>query len=104
MKTKINKKERIMLKKIFSKDELLMYKKFPWVMAYNIPYDLMIRAYRRYLKNIDEYINTKGYPSYWFSKDRRTFSNAVRLFIESKIHNYIYSEGTRGIHKLRSLR
>lgn len=91
-----NKKNRLMLRKTFSKDELKMYKKFRWIMTYNIPYAMMVRAYRRYLKNIEQYIIEKGYPSYWFSKDKRTFSNAVKLYIESNFNNYIYSEGTRG--------
>lgn len=96
MKNKTNKKNRIMLKKIFTKEELLTMRKYPRLLAYKIPYDIVNRAYNRYIKNIDDYILKNGYPLYWFGKNRDVFSCAVRLYIESKKNNYTFDFGTRG--------
>lgn len=96
MKNKTNKKNQIMLKKEFTKDQLLMIKKYPRLLAYNIPYAILNRAYERYLKNIDEYILNNRYPSYWFSRDRDSFCIAVKTYIISKQEGYVYQFGTRG--------
>ena len=71
-------------KKMFTKEQLLFIKKFPHLYLYNLPYPMVIRAYRRYIKNIDNYILVNDYPSYWFGKNKRTFANAVKLYIDAK--------------------
>ena len=85
-----------MLKKIFTKEELLVMKKYPRLLAYKIPYDIVNRAYNRYIKSIDDYILRKGYSSYWFGKNKDVFTCAVRLYIVSKKDNYTFDFGTRG--------
>jgi hypothetical protein len=93
---KDNKKMRIMLKKIFTKDQLLVWKKYNRLLAYDIPYAVINRAYHRYVKNIDDYASINGYSRHWFSKDINRFCNAVKVYIESKKEGYEYRFGTRG--------
>lgn len=90
------KKTKIMMKKIFTKDELLKYKKYDRLIAYNIPYSVINRAYKRYLKNIEEYILHRGYPSEWFNKDSISFCRAVKLYIEVRKQNHTFKFGTMG--------
>ena len=96
MKKNDNKKAKLMLKKIFTKDQLLILKKYDRLLAYNIPYDVINRAYKRYIKNVDEYILMRGYPSYWFGKDECIFCNAVKIYINSKEYNHTFEFGTFG--------
>ncbi|MDD4779139.1 MAG: hypothetical protein PHT02_00850 [Tissierellia bacterium] len=96
MKNKYNKKARLEMRRIFTKDQLLVYKKYSRLLSYNIPYDIINRAYKRYLKNIDEYIEKNGYPEYWFSKNKVTFCNAVKIYIVTKEDNHIFKFGSRG--------
>lgn len=96
MRNKTNKQNKLMLKKLFAKDQLLIMNKFPSLLAYDIPYPIIKRAYNRYLKNIDNYLLVKGYPSYWFSKDKRIFGYTVKLYIESKKISHEYKFGSRG--------
>lgn len=84
------------LKKMFTKEQLLFIKKFQQLLAYDLSYPIVIRAYKRYIKNIDNYILMNGYPLYWFSKNKRTFACAVKLYIEAKKAGYTYNYGTRG--------
>jgi hypothetical protein len=92
MKNKNNKKTKLELKRIFTKQELLKLRKYKRLMAYDIPYDVINRAYNRYLKNINFerfiYVDSNRYPQWWFGKDRDTFCNAVKLYIECKKANY----------------
>jgi hypothetical protein len=85
-----------MLKKSFTKDELLKLKKYPRLIAYKIPYAVIHRAYKRYLKNIEDYILYNGYPPFWFRKDNTTFCNAVKTYIMAKKDNHKFKFGTMG--------
>lgn len=85
------------LRKLFNKQQLLVYKKYPRLMGYNIPYELINRAYKRYLKNIDKLIEEHQYPSYWFfGRDRDKFSLAIKTYIVSTKDQYHYQTGIRG--------
>jgi hypothetical protein len=90
------KKTKIMMKKIFTKDELLKYKKYDRLLAYNIPYAVINRAYNRYLENIEDYILYRGYPSEWFKKDSITFCRAVKSYIIARKENHKFKFGTMG--------
>lgn len=96
LKKRLNTKINMQLKKMFTKEQLLFIKKFQQLLAYNLSYPMVIRAYKRYVKNIDDYILMNGYPLYWFRKDKRTFAYAVKLYIEAKKADYTYKVGTRG--------
>lgn len=98
------KKTKIMLKKIFTKDELLKYKKYDRLISYNIPYAVINRAYNRYLKNIGDYILYKGYPSEWFRKDSITFCRSVRLYIEARKQNHSFKFGTMGYSNMEIIK
>lgn len=97
MKNKEKKMINQYLRKIFSKQELLVYKKYPRLIGYKIPYELINRAYKNYLKNIDKLIKEHQYPSYWFfGRDRDKFSLAIKTYIVSTKDQYHYQIGTRG--------
>jgi hypothetical protein len=93
-------KNKKLLKKIFTKEELLKFKKYNRLLGYNIPYDLINRSYQRYLKNIDGYIALNHYPKYWFGKNRDIFCNAVKFYIEAKLMDFTPQFGTRGFVNL----
>jgi len=93
---KQNKKTKLMLKKIFTKEQLLILKKYNRLLGYNIPYNVINRAYKRYIKNVSEYILMRGYPLYWFGKDECTFCNAVKIYINAKENNHKFEFGTFG--------
>lgn len=88
--------EKMMRKKYFTKQELLVLKKYPGLIYYNIPYNIINRAYYRYLRNLDDYLINYNYPKHWFSKDRMMFCTAIMTYIASKKENYTYNLYTRG--------
>jgi len=96
MKKVFNTKLKRELKKVYSKNELLLLRKYPYLVVNNPSYEILNRAYKRYIKNIDDYVLLNGYPSHWFSKSRRTFCNAVKTYIEAKKAGYTYDNGTNG--------
>ena len=102
MKDKSNKKHRIMSKKHFSKQQLLVWKKYPHLIVYDIPYPIINRAYDRYLKNLNYYekINNNSLPHY-YRVDKKSFSCSVKMYIERKKGNYQQPRfGTRGFVSL----
>jgi hypothetical protein len=93
-----------MLKRTFTKDQLLVMKKYNQLLAYNIPYILLNRGYNRYLKNIGDFILKQRYPPYWFPKDRKSFCYAVKLYIEAQKEKYDYRPGTTGYTKIEMVK
>ena len=104
MKNKTNKQNKIMLKNTFTKQELLTLKKYPRLLSYNIPYNIINRAYERYIANIDDYVLINGYPKHWFSKDVVSFCNAVKTYIVYKQENYDYKFGTTGYTNIEKVK
>lgn len=104
MKNKTNKQNKIMLKNTFTKQELLTLKKYPRLLSYSIPYDIINRAYKRYIANIDDYVFTRGYPKHWFSKDVVSFCNAVKTYIVYKQDNYECKFGTTGYTNIEKVK
>lgn len=96
MKNKHNKYNKIIHKKFFTKQEILTMNKYPHLLAYDIPYDVINRAYKRYIKSLNKYLSKNDYPRYWFKKDKREFSIAIKTYIESKQNNHIFKPYTRG--------
>lgn len=91
----------MMLKRRFTKNELLIMKKYPKLFTmcaykYKIPYAVLNRAYTRYLRKVDDYILISRYPNWWFSKNKDTFCCAVHNYIAAKEHGKEYDFGTRG--------
>src|SRR5690554_2660481 len=86
----------MMLKEVFTKDQLLVLKRYSRLLSCNIPYAIINRAYKRYLSKVDDYVLINWHPKHWFSKDRDVFCNAVRTYIASKEKDYQYKFGTRG--------
>lgn len=96
MRNKSRKYGKMMRKKYFTKQELLILKKYPRLIYYGIPYNVINRAYCRYLRNLNSYLMDYNYPEHWFSKDRMMFCIAIKTYIESKKENHIYNLCTRG--------
>ena len=86
----------MMRKKYFTKQELLILKKYPRLIYYGIPYSVINRAYLRYLRNLNNYLINYNYPKHWFSKDRMMFCIDIKTYIESKKENHTYNLYTRG--------
>jgi hypothetical protein len=104
MKNKDNKKARLEMRRNFTKDQLLVFKKYSRLFSYNIPYDIINRAYKRYLLSIDEYIKENRYPEYWFSKDKVSFCNAVKTYIVTKEEKHEFEFGTRGFTNIEKVK
>jgi len=96
MKNKINKLNRLWAKECFTKQQILILKKYPKLIAYDIPYDIINRAYNRYLKNLDEYLLINNYPKHWFSKDKDSFCNSIKTYMVLKEESYECNLYTRG--------
>jgi len=96
MKNKSRKYDRIMQKKNFTKQELLILKNYRYLLVYKIPYDLINRGYRRYIERLEDYLFEHNYPKWWFYKNKERFSMAVMTYIESKKENYTYNFYTHG--------
>lgn len=104
MKNKENKKTRMMLKETFTKDQLLVLKRYNRLLACDIPYAVINRAYKRYLSKVDEYVLINEYPNHWFSKSKDVFCNAVRTYIMSQEVNHKYAFGARGYVQVEIVR
>ena len=96
MRSKSRKYEKMMRKKYFTKQELLILKKYPRLIYYGIPYSVINRGYKRYIERLEDYLFEYVYPNYWFPKNKDSFSLAIRTYIESKKERYIYNLYTRG--------
>lgn len=96
MKNKSGKYDRIMQNKYFTKQEILILKNYRYLLVYDLPYDVINRGYKRYVERLDDYIFEYRYPKHWFSKNKESFSLAVKTYIESKKENYIFNLYTRG--------
>lgn len=93
---KTNKQNKIFLKKHFTKDQLLILKKYNRLLTLDISYAVINRAYKRYIKNIDEFILKTQYPKYWFSTNRDMFCIAIRSYIAANEEGYEFKPHTRG--------
>lgn len=100
LKNKKNKKDKIMLKNHFTKDQMLINKKYPRLLGiaieHNIPYATINRAYKRYLSRRDDYILINRYPNWWFRTDKDAFCHAVHVYAVAKEYGKEYNFGTRG--------
>ncbi len=96
MKNKTNKQNKILMKKHFTKDQLLILKKYNRLLILDIPYAVINRAYKRYVKNIDEFIFKTQYPKHWFSTNKDTFCVAIKSYIVAKDEGYEFKLHTRG--------
>lgn len=96
MKNKTNKLNRLWARDCFTKQQLLILKKYSRLLAYDIPYDIINRAYNRYLKNLDEYLLINNYPKYWFNKDKDSFCTSIITYMALKKENHKCNLFTRG--------
>jgi hypothetical protein len=96
MKNKVNKQNRLWAKDCFTKQQLLILKKYSRLLSYDMPYDIINRGYGRYLRNLNDYLMVNNYPKHWFCKDKDSFCNSIRTYIVLKEENHECNLYTRG--------
>jgi hypothetical protein len=91
----------------FSKQDLLFIKKYPRLFTScslnHIPYDLVNRCYKRYIKllNDESYmmnLEYNGYERWWFGNDKDRFQTAISIYISNRMNGvkYCFKKYTRG--------
>lgn len=103
-----NKQAGIYFKNAFGKQAIICNKKYPYLLAssiaYDIPYDFINRCYIRYIKNMKEQntihqLSKDGYNIGWFELDKAFFQMAIKIWIvnhDDEYGHYKYKKYSRG--------
>jgi len=103
-----NKQADIYFKNAFGKQAVLCNKKYPYLLAsliaYDIPYDFINRCYSRYIKKMRDQgvidrLLSNGYKIDWFELDKTFFQMAIKVWIvnhDDEYEHYEYKKYSRG--------